>query len=607
MIKRDDLRNIAIIAHVDHGKTTLVDQMLKQGGIYRKNQQVAERVMDSGELERERGITIMAKNTSVYWNSTKINIVDTPGHADFSGEVERILKMVDGALLLVDASEGPMPQTRFVLQRALEMKLPIIICINKVDRPDRRISDVIDEILTLLIDLKAGERQLECPIVYCSGRNGTASLAEDGQGEDLRVLFETILEYIPAPEGDEEGPFQMLVSSISYNDYTGREAIGSIERGRIRSGSELAIASHGKAYRAKATSLYQIEGLKKKPAEEAMVGDIICLSGIPEITIGDTVCDPSKVEAIPFVKISEPTIEMDFAVNDSPLAGREGKFVTSQQLRERLFRELLRDVSLRVSDTDSPSRYTVTGRGEMHLSVLIETMRREGYEFAVGKPKAIIRVEGGVKTEPMEALICDVPKEFVGTVIDRLSSRKGEMVLMQPLENRVRMEFSIPSRGLLGYRAQFLEDTRGEGVMNSVFDGYSPYKGDVETFRGGALVASEAGETTPYGLFNSQERGSLFVGVGATVYEGMVVGVSPKPEDIVVNVCKKKHVTNIRAAGSDENLRITPALALSLEECLGFIGDDESLEATPKNLRLRKNILDKSMRLREQSHKKAQK
>jgi len=605
MIIRKDLRNIAIIAHVDHGKTTLVDQMLRQGGIYRANQQVIERVMDSGDLERERGITIMAKNTSVFYKGTKINIVDTPGHADFSGEVERILGMVNGALLLVDASEGPMPQTRFVLSRALELHLPILICINKVDRPDSRLSGVIDEILNLLIDLNADDSQLDCPIVYCSGRYGTSSLSEDVQGEDLTALFETILEYIPAPVGDEAGPFQMLVSNIAYNDYTGRQAVGRIERGAVRQGQEVSVCSHGEVYMAKASNLYQIEGLKKAATDSALVGDIIALSGIPEVTSGDTICESASPEEIPFAHISEPTIEMAFTVNDSPLAGREGKYVTSRQLKERLQRELLRDVSLRFAETDSALTYMVTGRGEMHLSVLIETMRREGYEFAVGKPKAVFRYEAGRRMEPLESLVCDVPAEYVGTVIDKLSVRKGEMAGMQPVGSRTRLEFLIPARGLLGYRAQFLEDTRGEGVMSSVYAGYGEYRGPISSYRGGALVASEAGEATPYGLFNTQNRGSLFIGPGTPVYEGMVVGVSPKGEEIVVNVCKKKHVTNIRAAGSDENIKLTPALNLSLEEFLAFIEDDEALEVTPKSLRLRKSILDKNMRMRARSQKKA--
>ena len=599
-MKREDLRNIAIIAHVDHGKTTLVDQMLKQGGIYRKNQVIEERVMDSGDLEKERGITILAKNTSVFYEDTKINIVDTPGHADFSGEVERVLNMVNGSILLVDAAEGPMPQTRFVLSKALAMKMPIIIVINKTDRPDARISEVIDEILTLLIDLDADESQLDCPIVYCSGRNGTASLSDSGQGEDLRDLFETIIKYIPAPDGDTEKPLQMLVSSIDYNEYVGRIAVGRVERGIIEQNSEVLICSslHSSIYKAKAANIYQIDGLKRTPAESASAGDIICVSGISEITIGDTICCTENAEPLPFSEISEPTVEMTFSVNDSPLAGREGRFVTSRQLRERLYRELLKDVSLRVADGDSADYFVVSGRGEMHLSVLIETMRREGYEFAVSKPKALFRIIDGKRHEPAERLVLDVPKDYSGSVIEKLSSRRGELQNMNPMGDRMRIEYHIPSRGLLGYRGEFLTDTRGEGVMSAVFLEYQPYKGEIPSSRTGSLIASEAGDAVTYGLYNAQERGALFVSPGDEIYEGMIVGISPKQEDIVINVCKRKHVTNIRAAGSDDALRLVPPLKYSLEEYLEFIGEDELLEVTPKCLRLRKKLLNKNERMR---------
>jgi len=606
---RNDLRNIAIIAHVDHGKTTLVDEMLKQGGIYRENQVVEERVMDSNDLERERGITILAKNTSVFYKDTKINIVDTPGHADFSGEVERILKMVNGVILLVDAAEGPMPQTRFVLQRALEMKHRVIIAINKIDRPDARVDEVIDEILELLIDLNASDEQLDSPIIYCSGRAGTASLSMEEEGTDLTPLFETILEYIPAPEGDETGELQMLVSSIDYNEYVGRIAIGRIERGTIRQNQEVMICDYHEKrapYKSKIVTLYQIDGLKRTQTDEATVGDIVCISGVPEITIGDTITSLSCPEALTFVKISDPTIEMTFSVNDSPFAGKEGKFVTSRQIRDRLYRELLKDVSLRVEDGLTTDSFKVAGRGEMHLTILIETMRREGYEFAVSTPKVLFKTINGVKSEPIEKLIIDVPKDFVGTVIEKLGSRKAELLVMNPIGSRMRLEYLIPSRGLLGYRGEFLTDTKGEGIMNALFDSYQPFKGEITRRFTGSLVAHETGVSVTYGLYNAQERGTLFIPAGVPVYEGMIVGESPKQEDIVVNVCKRKQVTNMRAAGSDEALRLVPYKELSLETALEFIGDDELMEVTPKSIRLRKRILNKEKRLKSESRRTAE-
>ncbi|MBE6038205.1 MAG: translational GTPase TypA [Anaerofustis stercorihominis] len=602
---RDDLRNIAIIAHVDHGKTTLVDEMLKQCGEYRENQAITERVMDSNDLEKERGITILAKNTSVEYKGIKINIVDTPGHADFSGEVERIFKMVDGAILLVDAAEGPMPQTRFVLERALEMKKSIIIVINKIDRPDARISEVIDEILELLIDLNADDNQLDSPIVYCSARAGTATLEEGGEGTDLIPLLDTIISHVPCPEGDETLPVQMLVSSIDYNDYVGRIAIGSIERGVLRQNQEVYITDYHEKhapYKAKITNMYQIDGLKRTAVTEASVGDIVCISGVADITIGDTICDVNNIEPLPFVKIGEPTIEMLFCVNDSPFAGKEGKFVTSRQIRDRLYKELLKDVSLRVTDTDSTDRFLVAGRGEMHLSILIETMRREGYEFAVGTPRVLVKEIDGVKCEPYEKLIIDAPKDSVGTVIESLGMRKGELENIIPMGSRSRLSYIIPSRGLLGYRSRFLTETKGEGIMNSVFDSYREYKGDIARRYTGSLIAHETGTSITYGLFNAQERGSLFIPAGVEVYEGMVVGESPKSGDIVVNVCKRKHVTNIRAAGSDDALRLVPYKKMSLEQCLEFLGEDELLEVTPKNLRIRKTILNKELRLKSERH-----
>ena len=605
---RNDLRNIAIIAHVDHGKTTLVDQMLKQGGIYRENQTVEDRVMDSNDLEKERGITILSKNTSVHYKDTKINIVDTPGHADFSGEVERIVKMVNGVILLVDAAEGSMPQTRFVLQRALEMNHRVIIVINKIDRADARIEEVIDEILELLIDLEASDSQFDSPIIYSCGRDGTASLSVDELGTDLIPLFETILEYIPAPEGDENADLQMLVSSIDYNDYVGRIAIGRIERGTIKQNQEVMICDYHnkrKPFRSKIVNLYQIDGLDKVAVDSAMVGDIVSISGIPNITIGDTITVVENPEALPFVKISEPTIEMTFAVNNSPFAGKEGKYVTSRQIRERLDRELLKDVSLHVTDGSSSDNFRVSGRGEMHLSILIETMRREGYEFAVGTPKVLFKTIDGKKHEPIERLYIDVSKESVGTVIEKLGERKGEMLSMNPSGSRMMMEYLIPSRGLLGYRSEFLTDTRGEGIMNSIFDSYQPYKGDIPRRHTGSLVAHETGVSVTYGLYNAQDRGTLFIPAGVPVYEGMIVGESPKQEDLVVNVCKKKQVTNMRAAGSDDALRLVPPKILSLEAAIEFIEDDELIEVTPESIRLRKRILNKEKRLKSESQKKS--
>ena len=599
---RNDLRNIAIIAHVDHGKTTLVDQMLKQAGAFRENQVVEERVMDSGDIERERGITILAKNTSVHYKGVKINIVDTPGHADFSGEVERILKMVDGVVLLVDAAEGPMPQTRFVLQKALEFGHKIIIAINKIDRPDARLNEIGDEVLELLLNLDATDEQLDSPIVYCSGRAGTASMSPNTEGTDLTPLFEQILEHIPAPQVDLEGPTQMLVSSIDYNDYVGRIGIGRIERGSLKVGQQVTVCDyHGSTqpYNAKVVTLYTIEELDRKPVDEAKAGEIVCFSGIENVTIGETLCDPEHVEALPFVKISEPTVEMTFSVNDSPFAGREGKFVTSRHLRERLFRELLKDVSLRVNETDTTDSFRVCGRGEMHLSILIENLRREGYEFQVGAPKALFREIDGVKCEPFERMIADVPQDAVGAVMEKMGNRKGELVSMNPKgADRMRLEFLIPARGLFGYRTEFLTDTKGEGVLSSVFHSYQPYKGDISKRTTGSLIAFETGEAVGYGLFNAQERGPLFIGPGTQVYEGMVVGENPRGDDMAVNVCKKKQLTNMRASGSDDALRLIPPRQMSIEAALEFLGDDELLEITPKSVRIRKKILSNTERLK---------
>lgn len=599
---RNDLRNIAIIAHVDHGKTTLVDQMLKQAGAFRENQVVEERVMDSGDIERERGITILAKNTSVHYKGVKINIVDTPGHADFSGEVERILKMVDGVVLLVDAAEGPMPQTRFVLQKALEFGHKIIIAINKIDRPDARLGEIGDEVLELLLNLDASDEQLDSPIVYCSGRAGTASMSPNTEGTDLTPLFEQILEHIPAPQVDTEGPTQMLVSSIDYNEYVGRIGIGRIERGSMKVGQQVTVCDyHGatQPYNAKVVTLYTIEELERKPADEAKAGEIVCFSGIENVTIGETLCDPEHVEPLPFVKISEPTVEMTFSVNDSPFAGKEGKFVTSRHLRERLFRELLKDVSLRVNETDTTDAFRVCGRGEMHLSILIENLRREGYEFQVGAPKALFREIDGKTCEPVERMIADVPQDAVGSIMEKMGSRKGELVSMNPKgTDRMRLEFLIPARGLFGYRTEFLTDTKGEGVLSSVFHSYQPYKGDISKRTTGSLIAFETGEAVGYGLFNAQERGPLFIGPGTQVYEGMVIGENPRGDDMAVNVCKKKQLTNMRASGSDDALRLIPPRQMSIEAALEFISDDELLEITPKSVRIRKKILSNTERLK---------
>lgn len=606
-MKKEHLRNIAIIAHVDHGKTTLVDEMLKQGGVFRESQVVAERVMDSNDLERERGITILSKNTAIHYKGTKINIVDTPGHADFGGEVERILQMVNGVLLLVDAFEGPMPQTRFVLSHALALGLRVIIVINKVDRPDARPAEVEEEVLELLLDLNATSEQLDSPIIYASGRNGTASLSGDEEGTDLKPLFDTILDYIPAPEAEDSDPFQMLVSSIDYNDYVGRIAIGRIMRGTITQGDEIVLINYHQdkpPVKAKAVTIYQFDGLQRIQVENAASGDIIAMSGIEGVTIGDTICAAAVPEPLPFVKISEPTLEMTFSVNDSPFAGREGKYVTSRNLRDRLYRELLKDVSLHVENTDSTDAFRVLGRGEMHLSILIETMRREGYEFQVSTPKVLYRENNGKLEEPMEYLVVDVPENCMGAVMEKMGPRRGELVHMAPVGGRMRLEFIIPSRGLLGYRNEFLTDTRGEGILSAVFHGYAPFKGELPKRNTGSLVAFETGEAVIYGLFNAQDRGMMFVDPGTKVYAGMVVGSSPKAGDIVVNVCKHKHVTNMRAAGSDDALRLVPPRHLSLEQALEFLSDDELLEVTPVTFRIRKSLLDHAQRMREVSKKK---
>ena len=607
-MQNEKLRNVAIIAHVDHGKTTLVDEMLKQGGVYRENQETVERVMDSGDLERERGITILAKNTAIQYKDTKINIVDTPGHADFGGEVERILKMVNGVILLVDAAEGPMPQTRFVLSKALELGHRVIVVVNKIDRPDQRIHEVVDEVLELLMDLDATPEQLDSPMLFCSGRNGTASYSPEVAGTDLTPLFETILEYIPAPEANVDEPFQMLVSSIDYNEFVGRIAIGRIERGTLRQNQEISVCNYhdpeAVLRKAKATAIYEFDGLGRKAVTESTAGNIIAMSGIGDITIGDTICAPDCVEALPFVQISAPTMEMTFSVNDSPFAGREGKFVTSRQIRERLYRETLKDVSLRVTDTDRETAFNVAGRGEMSLSILIETMRREGYEFQVSPARVLYQEIDGVKCEPIERLVVDVPADCVGPVIEKLGQRKADMVEMTPVGDRMKIEFLVPARGLFGYRNEFLTDTKGEGIMASVFDSYAPMKGEIQRRNSGSLVSFETGESVTYGLYNAQERGVLFIGAGVPVYAGMVVGETPKQEDISVNICKKKQLTNMRASGSDDALRLTPPRQMSLEQCLEFLADDELLEVTPESLRLRKRLLDHAARMREASKKK---
>ena len=601
MVKQENLRNIAIIAHVDHGKTTLVDQMLKQGGIYRENQATVDRVMDSGDLERERGITILAKNTAVQYKGTKINIVDTPGHADFGGEVERILKMVNGVLLLVDAAEGPMPQTRFVLQKALELGHKVIVVVNKVDRPDARVHEVMDEVLELLLDLNATDEQFDSPTIFCSARQGTASYGPDQQGTDLTPLFETIVNYMPAPQGDAGAPLQVLVSSSDYNEYVGRIGIGRIERGTVKVNQEVSICDyHDPSVRQKGkiVALYEFSGLTRNPIPEASAGEIVAFSGMSDITIGRTLCAPDAVEPLPFVKISDPTIEMTFSVNDSPFAGREGKYVTSRNLRDRLMRELLKDVSLHVTEQGTDS-FNVAGRGEMHLSILMETMRREGYEFAVSTPRVLMKTIDGKLCEPVERMVADVPDGTMGAVIEKLGQRKGDLVSMAPVGSRYRLEFLVPSRGLFGYRNEFLTDTRGEGVMSSVLDSYAPVKGEITRRLTGSLVAFESGEACSYGLFNAQERGTLFIGPGTEVYAGMVVGICSRNEDMTVNVCKKKQLTNMRAAGSDEALRLTTPRVFSLEQCLEFLADDELLECTPKSLRIRKRTLDHAARMRE--------
>ena len=606
-LKREDLRNVAIIAHVDHGKTTLVDEMLKQGGVYRDNQATTERVMDSNALERERGITILAKNTAVHYGGVKINIVDTPGHADFGGEVERILKMVNGVILLVDAAEEPMPQTRFVLQKALELNHRVIVVINKIDKPDARLEEVEEEVLELLMDLNATDEQLDSPMIFCSGRNGTASLSPYEAGKDLRPLFDTILEYMPAPEGDPDGDLQLLVSSIDYNDFVGRIGIGRIERGTIKQNQEALVCNYhsDKApVRTKIVSIYQFDGLTRVPVDKATVGDIVCFSGASDITIGDTITSTANPEPLEFVKVSEPTMEMTFSVNDSPFAGKEGKFVTSRQLRDRLYKELLKDVSLRVSDGESADQFKVAGRGEMHLSILIETMRREGYELCCSTPRVLYKEIDGVKCEPMERVTIDVPTDYSGSVIEKLGRRKGDLLEMSPHGSRMRIDYSIPARCLFGYRSEFMTDTRGEGIINSVFDGYQPFRGEIPMRYTGSLVASETGETTSYGIYNTQERGDMFVVPATPVYEGMIVGQNPKGQDIAVNPCKKKHLTAIRSSGADEKLLLTPPIIFSLEEAIEFIADDELIEVTPKSIRLRKRILNTELRLKAEAKRK---
>ena len=606
-MERKDLRNIAIIAHVDHGKTTLVDQMLKQSGAFRENQQVAERVMDSGDIERERGITILAKNCSTVYNGVKINIVDTPGHADFGGEVERVLKMVNGVLLLVDAAEGCMPQTRFVLQKALQQNLNLVIAVNKIDRPDARIKEVIDEVLLLLMDLGATDEQLDSPMVFCSGRAGTASYSPDVPGTDLKPLFDTILEYVKGPEGDPDAPFQMLCSSVDYNEFVGRIGIGRIQNGRMKVGQDVQVCDWhdpSVSIKGRITKLYEFKANGREPAEEASAGDIVAFSGITDVTIGNTLCDPANVEPLPFVKINDPTVEMTFAVNDSPFAGREGKFVTSRQIRDRLQRELLKDVALKVEDSATSDSFRVMGRGEMHLSILIETMRREGYELQVSPPKVLTHEENGQLMEPFERVVIDTPTEYQGAVMTALGSRKAILQQMEPIGTRVRLEFRMPSRGLFGYRSQFLTDTHGEGILNTIFDGYDAWCGDITCRSTGSLVSFETGDAVTYGLFNAQQRGTLIVTPGEKVYEGMVIGYTPTGEDISVNICKTKHLTNTRASGSDDALRLVPVSKFSLEACLEFLAPDELLEVTPENLRIRKRILNHDMRMKQLKGKK---
>ncbi|MDD6655725.1 MAG: translational GTPase TypA [Lachnospiraceae bacterium] len=601
--KREDVRNVAIIAHVDHGKTTLVDELLKQSGVFRENQEVAERVMDSNDIERERGITILSKNTAITYKGTKINIIDTPGHADFGGEVERVLKMVNGVILVVDAFEGAMPQTKFVLRKALELSLPVIVCVNKIDRPEARCAEVVDEVLELFIDLEADESQLDCPFVFASARGGYASLDMDKEGTDMIPLFDTILDYIPAPEGDPDAGTQVLISTIDYNEYVGRIGVGKVDNGSIKVNQDVVMVNHhepDKMRKVKVSKLYEFDGLNKVEVKEAGIGSIVAISGISDIHIGDTLCSPDDVKPIPFQKISEPTIAMHFVVNDSPLAGTEGKYVTSRHLRDRLFRELNTDVSLRVEETENMDSFKVSGRGELHLSVLIENMRREGYEFAVSKAEVLYKEdENGKKTEPMELAYVDVPDEFSGAVIQKLSARKGELLNMGTGSGGyTRLEFSIPSRGLIGYRGEFMTDTKGNGILNTIFDGYGPYKGDLNYRANGSLIAFEAGEAITYGLFNAQERGTLFIGPGEKVYSGMVVGETGRAEDIEINVCKTKHLTNTRTSSSDEALKLVPPKILSLEQALDFIDTDELLEVTPQSLRIRKKILDPTLRKR---------
>ncbi len=605
-METSNIRNIAIIAHVDHGKTTLVDEMLKQSGTFRENQQVAERVMDSGDIERERGITILAKNASLTYEGVKVNIVDTPGHADFGGEVERVLKMVSGVLLLVDAAEGCMPQTRFVLQKALAQDLNLVIVVNKVDRPDARIKEVIDEILLLLMDLGATDEQLDSPMVFTSGRHGTASYSPDVQGEDLKPLFSTILEYVRAPKCEVSEPLSMLCSSVDYSEYVGRIGIGRVESGVVKQNMDIMLCDSNEPSlmkRGRITALYSFEGVERVPVESASAGDIVAFSGIEGVTIGNTLCDVTAVKALPFLKITEPTVEMTFSVNDSPFAGKEGKFVTSRQLRDRLFRELLRDVALKVADSSSTDSFKVMGRGEMHLSILIENMRREGYEFQVSPPKVLLREEDGQMMEPMEYVVVDVPELYQGAVIQKLSLRKGEMIQMAPQASRMRIEFKIPSRGLFGYRSEFLTDTHGEGILNTIFDGYAPWKGDLPTRSSGSLISYETGDAVAYGLHAAQSRGRLIITPGEKVYAGMVVGVSPKSENITVNICKQKHLTNIRASGSDDALRLVPVNKMSLEQALEFVREDELVEVTPKNIRIRKKILNHDMRMKAEKKK----
>ncbi len=609
-MKREDVRNIAIIAHVDHGKTTLVDELLKQSGVFRANQEVAERVMDSNDIERERGITILSKNTAVFYKNTKINIIDTPGHADFGGEVERVLKMVNGVILMVDAYEGAMPQTKFVLRKALELDLSVVVCVNKIDRPEARPEEVVDEILELLMDLDASDEQLDCPFLFASAREGYAKRNLDDPQVDMGPLFETIIEHIPAPEGDPEEGTQVLISTIDYNEYVGRIGVGKVDNGKIRVNQECALVNHhdpGAMRKVKIGKLYEFDGLNKVEVQEAGIGSIVAISGITDLHIGDTLCDPDKQEAIPFQKISEPTIAMNFMVNDSPLAGQEGKYVTSRHLRDRLFRELNTDVSLRVEETDSPDCFKVSGRGELHLSVLIENMRREGFEFAVSKAEVLYKYnERNQKLEPMELAYIDVPEEFTGAVIQKLTSRKGELQGMSPANGGyTRLEFAIPARGLIGYRGEFLTDTKGNGIMNTIFDGYAPYKGDLSYRKTGSLIAYESGESITYGLFGAQERGALFIGPGVKVYAGMVVGQNPKAEDIEINVCKTKKLTNTRSSSADEALKLTPPRDMSLEQCLDFIDTDELLEVTPHSLRIRKRILDPTLRKRASFKKNA--